>query len=61
VIGVSQRPGTITAVSLRLLYLIFAQLLRWLALWGARSWAWVADSGDRWPDMIPACRCGCCT
>jgi hypothetical protein len=43
VIGVSQRPGTITAVSLRLLYLIFAQLLRWLALWGARSWAWVAD------------------
>jgi putative transposase len=34
VIGVSQRPGTIMAVSLRLLYLIFGQLLRWLALLG---------------------------
>jgi hypothetical protein len=32
VIGVSQRPGTIMAVSLRLLYLIFGQLLSWLAL-----------------------------
>jgi hypothetical protein len=34
VIGVSQRPGTIMAVSLRLVYLIFGQLLRWLALLG---------------------------
>jgi putative transposase len=33
-IGISQRPGTIMAVSLRLLYLIFGQLLRWLALLG---------------------------
>jgi hypothetical protein len=29
-----QRPGTIMAVSLRLRYLIFARLLRWLALLG---------------------------
>jgi hypothetical protein len=34
VIGVSQQPGTIMAVSLRLLYLIIGQLLRWLALLG---------------------------
>jgi putative transposase len=34
VIGVSQRTGTIMVVSLRLLYLIFGQLLSWLALLG---------------------------
>jgi putative transposase len=33
-IGASQRPGTIMAVSLRLLYLIFGQLLSWLSLLG---------------------------
>ena len=33
-IGVSQRSGTIMAVSLRLLYLVFDKLLRWLALLG---------------------------
>ena len=30
-------------------------------LWGARSRTGSLTSGDRWSDMIPACRCGCCT
>jgi putative transposase len=34
VIGVGQRPGTIMVVSLRLLYLIFGQLLSWQTLLG---------------------------
>ena len=33
-IGVTPRPGTIMVVSLRLLYLIFGQLLSWLTLLG---------------------------
>jgi hypothetical protein len=37
VIGVPQRPGMITDVSLRLLYLIFGQLLGWLMLLGRAS------------------------
>jgi hypothetical protein len=32
VIGVTPRPGTIMVVSLRLLYLIFGQLISWLTL-----------------------------
>ena len=28
---------------------------------GARTPAGALTSGDRWSDMIPACRCGCCT
>ena len=36
-IGVSQPRGTIKAVSLRLLYLIFGQLLAWLMLLGRAS------------------------
>jgi hypothetical protein len=34
VIGVTLRPGTIMVVSLRMLYLIFGQLLSWLTLFG---------------------------
>ena len=33
-IGVTPRPGTIMVVSLRLLYLIFGQLLNWLTMLG---------------------------
>ena len=27
------------------------------ALWGAKTWAGPLTSGDRWPGMIPTCRC----
>ena len=45
---------------------MFAALVRWLPR--AREPCGVPEvgpgsltSGDRWSDMIPACRCGCCT